>query len=148
MIKLGDELNSLQENNNRDFSVIDIKDCAELLRSQYKFDSIDDLIILKYENNKPVSNGNQKSVQYEIYLPNNDTKLDLSVCKNTNFILYIPIELDEKTQKLYDSMKAQGYNLFDKNEKTQKLYDSMKAQGYNLFDKNDKFYHDICAPYK
>ena len=24
----------------------------------------------------------------------------------------------------------------------------MKAQGYNLFDKNDKFYTDICTPYK
>ena len=42
-------------------------------------------------------------------------------------IVYVPIELDEKTQTLYDSMKEQGYN---------------------LFDKNDKFYKDICTPYK
>ena len=41
--------------------------------------------------------------------------------------IYIPIELSEDTQKLYDSLKEQGYN---------------------IFDKNDKFYHDICTPYK
>ena len=33
-------------------------------------------------------------------------------------------------------------------EKTQKIYNSLKEQGYNLFDKNDKFYHDLCTPYK
>ena len=69
----------------------------------------------------------EKSIQYEIYLPNNNTKLDLSVCSNSNITIYIPIEL---------------------NEKTQKIYDSLKEQGYNLFDKNDKFYHDLCTPYK
>ena len=34
------------------------------------------------------------------------------------------------------------------NEETQKLYEDLKSQGYNLFDKNDKFYQDICTPYK
>ena len=34
------------------------------------------------------------------------------------------------------------------NEDTQKLYEDLKSQGYNLFDKNDKFYKDICTPYK
>ena len=85
------------------------------------------IFILKYENDNEVSNGNEKSIQYEVYLPHSDTKLDLSVCNNTNIVIYVPIELSEKTQKFYDSLKEQGYN---------------------LFDKNDKFYHDICTPYK
>ena len=124
---LENELNNLIENTNRNFSIIDFKDCADLLRSQNNLESDEDLVILKYENDNQVSNGNEKSIQYEVYLPNSTTKLDLSICDNTNIIIYIPIELDEKTQKLYDSMKEQGYN---------------------IFDRNDKFYHDICTPYK
>ena len=69
----------------------------------------------------------EKSIQYEVYLPNSNTKLDLSACKNTSINIYVPIELTEETQKLYNSMKEQGYN---------------------IFDKNNKFYHDICTPYK
>ena len=121
------ELNSLKEYSNNNFSIIDFKDCAYLLRNQNKFDSNSNLVIFKYENDNQVSNGNEKSIQYEVYLPNSNTKLDLSVCKNAIIDIYVPIELDEKTQKLYDSMREQGYN---------------------LFDKNDKFYHDICTPYK
>ena len=124
---LGNELNNLKENKQRNFSIIDFKDCADLLRSQNNLESDEDLVILKYENDNQVSNGNEKSIQYEVYLPNSDTKLDLSVCNNTKINIYIPVELDKKTQKLYDSLKEQGYN---------------------LFDKNDKFYTDICTPYK
>ena len=41
MVSLGTKReNSICLWNLNDFSVIDIKDCAELLRSQYKFDSM------------------------------------------------------------------------------------------------------------
>jgi len=120
------EINSLKDATNRDFSIIDFKDCAELLKSNNNINSDEDLVILKYENNNPVSNGNEKSLQYEVYLKESNKKLDLSVCNDTKIDVYVPIELDEKTQKLYDSLKEQGYN---------------------IFDKNDKFYHDICATY-
>ena len=120
------EINGLKENIQSDFSIIDLKDCAELLKSQNGLDPDDDLVILKYENDNQVSNGNEKSIQYEVYLPNSDTKLDLSICEETNIIIYVPIELSEKTQKLYDNLKEQGYN---------------------LFDKNDKFYRKFCTRY-
>ena len=68
----------------------------------------------------------RKKYQYEVYPPNSDQKLDLSICDETTIDIYVPIELDEKTQKLYESLKEQGYDLFDKNE---------------------KFYKDICTPY-
>ena len=83
----GNELNNLKENSNRNFSIIDFKDCADLLRSENGLDSNEELVILKYENDNQVSNGNEKSIQYEVYLPKNNTKLDLSVCNNTNIIL-------------------------------------------------------------
>ena len=123
---LENELNDLKDNTRRDYSIIDLKDCAELLKSQNGLNSDDDLVIVKYENDDMVSNGIDKSIQYEVYLPNSNTKLDLSVCADKNIIIYVPIELSEKTQKLYDNLKEQGYN---------------------LFDKNDKFYKEFCTPY-
>ena len=70
---------------------------------------------------------NEKSIQYEVYAPGQSQKLDLSVCSNTKIEIYYPIELDEETKKLYEALKKQGYD---------------------LFDKNSKFYKDICTPYK
>ena len=124
---IDNELNALKGNVQTNFSVIDLKDCADLLKSQYSLDNDTDLVILKYENSDSVSNGNEKSVQYEVYLPNSDIKLNLSVCSNTNIDIYVSVQLDEETQTLYDNLKAQGYD---------------------LFDKNNKFYKDICTPYK
>ena len=54
--------------------------------------------MLKYENDNQVSNG--KTIQYEVYNRNNNTKLDLSICENSEMSIYIPIELSEDTQKL------------------------------------------------
>ena len=114
---LENEINTLQRNIQSNFSIIDLKDCADILRSQEGLNPDDDLIILKYENDNKVSNGYEKSIQYEVYLPNTNTKLDLSLCSETDINIYIPIELSEKTQALYDNLKDQGYNLFDKNDK-------------------------------
>ena len=120
-----DQLDVLNGNKSSNLSVIDFKECADLLVEEYGLDSAEDLIILKYEN--ITKNGNEKSVQYEVYAINSTIKLNLSICSSTKIDIYIPIELSEETQKLYDNMKEQGYN---------------------LFDKNDKFYTDICTPYE
>ena len=34
------------------------------------------------------------------------------------------------------------------NEETQKLYDNLRENGYDLFNENDSFYTDICTSYK
>ena len=73
------------------------------------------------------NNAYERNIQYEIYEPFNKTKLDLSICQNVSIDIYIPIELSEKTQRLYDSLKQSGYDLF------------------NI---NDPFYLQICTPYK
>ena len=80
----------MKENIQSDYSVIDLGDCADLLRNKNGLNPDDDLIILKYENDNKVSNGYEKSIQYEVYLPHNNVKLDL----------YVPIELSEKTQRM------------------------------------------------
>ena len=110
------------------YSVIDLKECADLLKRENRLDPNTDLIILKYENeNENITNGNEKSIQYEVYAPNSTTKLDLSVCSHVKINIYIPIQLTEETQELYEDLKSQGYD---------------------LFDENDRFYKDICTPYK
>ena len=135
------ELKILKENIPSNSSVIDLKDCADLLREQNGLSPDDDLIIIKYENDNIVSNGNEKSVQYEIYLPNSNIKLDLSVCSETDIDIYIPIELDEKTQRLYDNLKKQGYNLFDKNDdfylKFCTIYNSLNGTDVILPDRHN-----------
>ena len=119
-----DIINSEKEGN---YPVIDLKECGDLLKSYYNLDPDTDLIILKYENN--VDDINDKSVQYEVYAPNMTEKLNLSICTetNVNIEIYVPVQLDEETKQLYEELKEQGYN---------------------LFDKNDKFYTDICTPFK
>ena len=112
-------------NKTSNLSVIDLKECANLLIVENGLDNDTDLIILKYEN--ITTNSNEKSIQYEVYAPNTTTKLNLSVCSSVSIDIYIPIELSEETKKLYEDLSSQGYN---------------------LFDKNDKFYTDICTQYE
>ena len=65
-------------------------------------------------------------MQYEIYEPNNKTKLNLSICSNITFDIYTPVILSEKLKNLHEELKKMGYNLFD-----------IKSP----------FYQDICIPY-
>ena len=50
---VNNELNSLKDDKPKNHSIIDLKDCADLLRSQNGLDSDEDLVILKYENENP-----------------------------------------------------------------------------------------------
>ena len=119
------ELDCLNGNKKCNSSVLDFKGCTDLLKIKNNIEPDIDLIVLKYESlsNKP----NEKSVQYEVYHPDSNEKLNLSICSNINIDLYVPIQLSEETKQLYDDLNSKGYN---------------------LFDKNDKFYTDICTPYK
>ena len=123
---VNNQIDSLLNNIKSEFSVIDLKECTKKLNKEIGREEDADLIILKYENENQVD-VNKKSIQYEIYNPENNNKLDLSVCSDTKIDIYIPVQLSEETQQLFEDLKSQGYN---------------------LFDKNDKFYTDICTPYK
>ena len=118
------ELNSINEGNNNNLSMIDLGDCADLLKQEYNISDEDNLIIFKFE--KITNVASEKNVQYEVYDPVTLKQLNLSICKNS-IDLYIPITL---------------------NNKTQSLYDSLKESGYDLFNENDAFYTDICTPYE
>ena len=106
-------------------TIIDIDKCEDVLRAHYEINDNISLIFLKSENIN--SNPSEKNVQYEIYEALNKTRLNLSLCSEVDINLYFPIEL---------------------NNETQKLYEDLNKQGYDLFNINDKFYQDICTPYK
>ena len=127
LISLKNELDILKgnKNNTNRLSVIDLKECADILINSYNLTQDTDLLILKYEN--LVSNSNDKSIQYEVYDSNTAQILNLSFCSSVSIDIYIPTELKEETLELFEDLKSYGYN---------------------LFDKNDKFYNDICTPYK
>ena len=121
------QLNVLNGNiaNNNNLSIIDLGECKDILIKENNLPEDTDLIILKLENLALISN--EKSIQYEVYAPGENKKLDLSVCSRVKINIIYPIKLSEETEKIYNDLKSQGYDLFDK---------------YN------KFYKDICTPYK
>ena len=65
-------------------------------------------------------------VQYEIYNPKTLKIMSLEDCKDILISIKVPVNLDEITQTIYDSLNQLGYN---------------------LFDINDNFYNDICSTY-
>ena len=117
-----DTFNGEIENKNN-LSMIDLDDCAELLKQEYDIEN-STLILLKSENKEKIAS--ERNVQFEVYHPVNKSKLDLSICKNSDINLYIPTKLSEETKKLRKDLKINNYDLF------------------NL---NDPFYNDICAKY-
>ena len=119
------ELLEGRKNNSNKCSVIDLGQCGNLLKNYYKINNDTSLIIIKFEKITNISS--KRSLQYEVYEPFNKTKLDLSICDNITIDVYIPLELSEKMNNLYNELKDLGYD---------------------LFDIESPFYQDICTPYK
>ena len=113
---------NLENNLNNNISLIDLGECEETLKKEYKID--DPLIIIKVDikRNDTVST----QVEYQVFNPYNLDQLNLSFCDKVKIDVYTPIELDQKT---YDLVKH------------------LKSQGYDLFNSNDEFYNDICSPF-
>ena len=118
---------ALKEKNitNKEFSIIDLGECENILKDYYNIDKNTILIIIKYE--KIVNNTNDRLIQYEVYEPLNIKKLNLSICEIIPINIYTPFILSEDLNNLYNDLKAKGYNLF------------------NI---NSSFYQDICTPFK
>ena len=114
-------------NNNQNLSIIDLAKCEDILKKEYNINPNDSLIILKQENISTNLKSSEKNIKYEVFEPYNKTKLNLSLCEGTNINLYTKMTLSDKTKRMYERLKALGYDMF------------------NI---NDKFYQDICTPYK
>ena len=106
--------------NNYNLPIIDLGQCETKLREEYNLTDDIPLIFLKQESS--INN-----VEYEVFDPYNQKKLNLSICNKNSINIYVPIKLNEKTKQ-----KAE----------------ELKKKGYDIFNINDPFYQDICTPYK
>ena len=110
--------------NDTELPWIDLGQCGEKIRALYGYNSTKPLIIIKYGIITDLTY--EKELQYEVYDPDNFTKIDLSICNESNVDLYIEMPISDELAKILK-------NIID--------------QGYNPFDINDKFYREICTPY-
>ena len=108
--------------NDNDMSMLNLKKCESLLKQKNNIPQDNPLIILKFE--KQTNIAREKNIQYEIYNPITFDKLNIDICGIIDII--IPIKLDEEIEDLSNSLKKEGYD---------------------LFNENDKFYNDICTPF-
>ena len=110
---------------NGNISILDLGECENKLREENNIIGNKPLIYLKQEtlNNKT----SEKNILYEVFDPYTNKKLNLSICKENNINLYVPVEFSPKMNKISKQMKEMGYNIF------------------NI---EDSFYQDICATYK
>ena len=120
-------ISTLEEQMNDEYiniSVIDLGECENKIKQQEGLSKDDQLIIYKVDlkNNDLTST----YVQYEVYNPNTNGKIDLDICLNYSIILKVPVNF---------------------NTNTELLYESLGESGYNLFDIEDSFYNDICSTY-
>ena len=98
---------------------INLTECENILKEHYHIDPELNLIILKYFKE-------DQTFQYELYSPITHEKLNLSLCENIKTEVFVSLEMDEKTEEIYNNLKEQGYD---------------------PLDLNDKFYREICTPY-
>jgi hypothetical protein len=118
--KLGEQKNQ----NNKNISSIDLGECEKILKNKYNISNNEDLIVIKADiKSEDLSS---TYVQYEIYQPYGLYKLKTEYCKDIKIIIHVPLDL---------------------NEETVSLYDSLKDSGYDLFNSSDDFYNDVCTPY-
>ena len=117
-------LSEQKGNDNPNISSIDLGECEKILKNNSNLTDEDDLILYKIDIKNEDSSITY--VQYEIYNPKTLQMISLEYCKDLSIIVNIPVNLDENTQIIYDSLTKSGYN---------------------LFDLEDDFYNDICSTY-
>ena len=119
------QISTLEAQKNDTYSIasnIDLGKCEDKLREQYNIKDEDDILIIK----RDIRNELTIYVEYELYKLKDLEQLNLDICNKTNITIIIPVNLENETESLYNS-----------------LY----QYGYNLFNPNDSFYNDICTPY-
>ena len=97
---------NIVKNNLHDYlSSIDLGDCENKIKEEYKTDYI---IIQKTD----INYNNKTIVKYELYDPNNKEKeIDLKICKGDNIQIYTPLDITENYIHNYYKLYEQGYNI-------------------------------------
>ena len=111
----------MEENKNKNLSIIDFGECEERLKQKF---SIDYIIILQLDIF--LDNSSNIILKYEVYNPNTLEKIDLSICNDLTINTYLPYSLSDEELDLYTKLDQLGYD---------------------LYNPNDSFYHDLCTPF-
>ena len=111
---------NMNENENKNISIIDFGECEAILKKIY---DIDYLLILKIDTKL---NNYNTILNYEIYNPNTKEKLNLSLCDD--------IKINIKT------------NYFPSQESLNKII-KLNESGYDLYNINNSFYNELCSPF-
>ena len=111
----------MEENRNKNISIIDFGECEERLKKKF---NIDYIIVLQLD----IISTNSKNIilYYEVYNPNTLEKIDLSICNDLTINAYLDYSLSDEELDLYIKLDQLGYD---------------------LFNPNDSFYHDLCTPF-
>ena len=111
-------------NQNNNLTYVDLGECEGKLKSSYELNENDDLIVVQLEKESDILS--QIYIQFDVYHPTTHEKLNLSICQDTKFDLYVPVNLSDRINQIYKQAMEQNYD---------------------PFDINDKFYREICTPY-
>jgi len=113
-----------QTNEYSNLSSVDLGECEEKLMKIHSVPEGETLII--YKTDIKSDNLITKYILYEIYHPITLEKLDLKECLEDTITISVPVNF---------------------NNDTLDLIESLNNSGYNIFNSSDSFYKDICAPY-
>ena len=111
----------MNDNINKNISIIDFGDCGEKIKYTY---NIDYLLILQLDIFLDTSQN--IIMKYEVFNPYTLEKIDLSICDEMTINTYLPYSIPEEDLDLFIKLQELGYD---------------------LYNPNDSFYHDICTPY-
>ena len=92
--------NNQKNNNYKNISTLNIRDCEDRLKGIYNINRSLPLIIFKLDYYK--ENSLIPVICYEIYHPVNKSQLDLNYCKDILISLDIPVSIDEDNYFKYD----------------------------------------------
>ena len=88
-----------KNNKNHNISTINLGECEETLKSIYNINPNKSLLILKIDSF--IDGSNIPIIQYEVYHPDNKSKLNLSLCNN-KIEINIPVSIDENNLYKYE----------------------------------------------
>ena len=118
------KIDNQSSNEYSNLSSIDLGECEETLMKKCNVPEGETLII--YKTDIRSDNLLTTYVLYEVYHPITLEKLNLSLCLEDTISITVPVNL---------------------NNETLNLINSLNSSGYNVFNKSDSFYNDICTPY-
>ena len=121
-----DKQKLLQENENKNLTLIDFTECEKILRTKYNIPNKEQLILVKIDIN-PISQLTiTNAVEYLIYRKDG-TILNLSLCENLDLKIIYPIT--NSTLANLDAARQ------------------LKEKNIDIYDPNSIFYFDFCSHY-